>query len=171
MSEPGGAERILQGEEDAQEGEAGSLTADPFAAALAINAVETGASLDPVAASFLIEQTRLVKIQIKHFEHERVLAIDAALRKKFSDRMRLTLQVIATSIAVCAFLWLVLIVWGAVTSEAVVVEPFDTPPTLTASGLSGKVIAADFLDKLQNLQAQTREIQKAVRTSSAWASD
>ena len=171
MSEPGGAERILQGEEDAQEGEAGSLTADPFAAALAINAVESGEPLDPVAASFLIEQTRLVKIQIKHFEHERVLAIDAALRKKFSDRMRLTLQAIATSIAVCAFLWLVVIIWGSVTSEAVVVEPFDTPPTLTASGLSGKIIAAEFLDKLQNLQAQTRGIRKAVRTSSAWASD
>jgi hypothetical protein len=41
----------------------------------------------------------------------------------------------------------------AVTSHRVVIEPFDVPPTLSAQGLTGKVVAGKVLDELSHLPA------------------
>ena len=49
-------------------------------------------------------------------------------------------------------LLLVWAVWTAIRSKSVVVEAFTVPPSFEARGLSGAVVAAQFLDRLQEIQ-------------------
>ena len=49
-------------------------------------------------------------------------------------------------------LLLVWAVWTATRSKSVVVEAFTVPPSFEARGLSGAVVAAQFLDRLQEIQ-------------------
>jgi len=49
-------------------------------------------------------------------------------------------------------LLLVWAVWTATRSNSVVVEAFTVPPSFEARGLSGPVVAGQFLDRLQEIQ-------------------
>jgi tetratricopeptide (TPR) repeat protein len=53
----------------------------------------------------------------------------------------------------------------------VVVEAFDSPPALTAQGLTGKVVVAGVLDELNRLQAVTKTSAATRDVSNAWASE
>jgi len=50
------------------------------------------------ASEYLVEQRRLVQLQIKHFDEERRLAIAAAKRKRYADRIRNTLSTLVALI-------------------------------------------------------------------------
>ncbi len=59
----------------------------------------------------------------------------------------------------------------AVTSRSVVIDSFDAPPALAASGLSGKVVAAGLLDVLTKIQAATRTSAERRSLSNAWTNE
>jgi tetratricopeptide (TPR) repeat protein len=68
------------------------------------------------------------------------------------DKMRLVLDAGLACFGVALALLLVWAVWTATRSTAVVVEAFTVPPSFEARGLSGAVVAAQFLDRLRDIQ-------------------
>jgi len=59
----------------------------------------------------------------------------------------------------------------AVTSNSVVIDPFETPPSMASSGISGKTVASGLLDVLARIQAATRGSAARRSLSNAWTND
>jgi hypothetical protein len=59
----------------------------------------------------------------------------------------------------------------AVASRSVVIDSFDAPPALAASGLSGRVVAAGVLDVLTRIQDASHKSALARNLSNAWTSE
>ena len=77
--------------------------------------------------------------------HDEVRELDLgnglqALRR-LGLRLRVGFQLFIALLATGIGIGLVVMVRDAVTSRSVVIDPFDAPPALAASGLSGKVVA------------------------------
>jgi hypothetical protein len=156
---------------------------DPAAMAVALAAAMGLGRTDPAMAAgvldYLTRQSRLIDLRIAQFdedksliEEERRLAIGAAKRKRFADRMKYGLQVSGALAAALIGLGVLILLGDAFTSKSVVVDAFDTPPAMAAaSGLTGKVVASAVLDRLQQLQDATRAATKGLKTKSAWSSD
>jgi tetratricopeptide (TPR) repeat protein len=159
--------------EDAETGgvDGGAAGADPFAAAMAVNAAERGEGLDPRAAAYLEEQTRLVRLQIRHFDQEHRLGIEAARRKRFSDRLRNGLQLFIAIVAAAITIGLLGMAWAASQDHGLVVEAFSVPPDLATQGLNGQVVAKQVLDRLTDLQAQTKSMRPADSYQNNWGED
>jgi len=68
------------------------------------------------------------------------------------DKLRLVLDAGLALFGVGLALLLVWAVWTAIGSKSVVVEAFTVPPSFEATGLSGAVVAGQFLDRLQEIQ-------------------
>jgi tetratricopeptide (TPR) repeat protein len=67
-------------------------------------------------------------------------------------KLRLVLDAGLALFGVALALLLVWAVWTAIRSNSVVVEAFTVPPLFEARGLSGAVVAGEFLDRLQEMQ-------------------
>src|SRR5271167_1142304 len=92
-------EGFLGGEPEEPAAEARDLEplagADPLAAAIAVEAAEADSGSRSDAVAYLQAQKALVDLQVLHFEQElhlahqqRLLAIGAARRKRFADRLK-----------------------------------------------------------------------------------
>jgi tetratricopeptide (TPR) repeat protein len=68
------------------------------------------------------------------------------------DKLRLVLDAALACFGLALGLLLLWAVWTATRSRSVVVEAFTVPPSFEARGLSGAVVAAEFLDRLQEIQ-------------------
>ena len=85
--------------------------------------------------------------------------------------MRVGFQLFLALLATAIGIGLVVMVRDAVTSRSVVIESFDTPPALAASGVSGRVVAAGLLDVLTGIQAASRTGAERRSLSNAWTSE
>jgi len=92
-----------------------------------------------------VERARLKKEHIEAQNHHLHL-------QHIHDRLRLVLDVGLACFGVVLALLLVWAVWTGTRSKSVVVEAFTVPPSFEARGLSGGVVAAQFLDRLQEIQ-------------------
>ena len=68
------------------------------------------------------------------------------------DKLRLVLDAGLACFGVALALLLVWAIWTATRYQSVVVEAFTVPPSFEARGLLGGVVAAQFLDRLQEMQ-------------------
>src|SRR5215469_14919149 len=98
MAEGGLIEGVVGAEGEEREAEASIASTDPFAAAAAIEAARHDPELARKLGDYLDKQSRLAELQLHHFEEERLLAIGAARRKRFSDRLKNGLQLIAVAV-------------------------------------------------------------------------
>jgi tetratricopeptide (TPR) repeat protein len=173
----------LLGAFEGSEAEAASAEAreeglESAATAIAVEEAEKDPKAQPDAAAYLQSQKALVDLQIARFaeEHrlvheERLLAIDAARRKRFADRLRNGLQVLVALAACAVTAAAAAMIIEAATSRSVVVDAFATPAALAPRGVTGEVVADGVLDQLSLLQAATRGAIKGLGATSAWSSD
>lgn len=155
-----------------------AVSADAFAAAITMNQAGYGPEVAKAAEAFLERQGRLLDVQTRHMEDEHHLRMthlldqvrDAAQRR-FGLRIRNGLQVFTALIATAVALGVLWMVVSAFTSRVVVVDAFESSPTLAARGLNGKVVAGAVLDTLAKLQAATRSTASGLKTVSAWSSE
>lgn len=94
--------------------------------------------------------------------------IDAQTAQLGRQRWR---DFIITALGVCVLAGAGLLVWDASRAKGVVVEPFAAPPDLVERGLSGPVLAAQMLDKLTSMQAQTESTRAASTYANDWGGD
>ncbi|HEY5107055.1 MAG TPA: hypothetical protein VII73_09845 [Caulobacteraceae bacterium] len=161
----GGAE--AEGLEEAK----AAAGADAVAMAVAMNSARFDPELSRTAAAYLERQARFIDIQVQDLLEQRALQTSHLRLRRFTERLKAATQTLIVLIAALAGLGLLVMLTDAFTSRSVVVDAFEAPPDLAQRGLTGTVVAADLLDRLQKLQAATRSTAKLLKTTSAWASD
>jgi tetratricopeptide (TPR) repeat protein len=171
LVEGGGIEGVLGGEPQSTEGDTPVGGADAAAVALALQAAHQDPELSRTASEYLAEQRALVKLQIKHFDEERRLAIDAAKRKRLSDRLRIGLQLFVVLAAFGAVLGLAAMFWDALTDHGIKIEAFDVPADLTDRGLTGQVVAKKLLDRIAEIDRGSTTVRAANSFANNWGKD
>ena len=115
----------------------------------------TSGAADPAAQgvvrTVLIKQERLLDAQIAQLG-----------RQRWRDAVFATL---AASILVAGIAF----VWSAWRADGIVVAPFAVPPALAQQGVTGAVIAAQMLDRLTAMQAETLSLRPASSYSDDWS--
>ncbi len=153
---------------------------DPVAAALAVQAAagKGGKGLDPHLKAYLEKhaqlseaQARLVQLQIDDADEQRTLQVSGLKLRHAIDRLKLGLQLFLALAATVAGVAVMVMIYDAATSRAVVVDAFKAPSALASRGLTGDVVAADLLDALGKLQHATRAIERNTEARGAWTSD
>jgi tetratricopeptide (TPR) repeat protein len=153
-------------------------SAEAFAAAVAAIASRQDPGVARKTEEFLSAQTQLLKVQKEHLEDEHALRL-AHLRhelgeeniRRFGLRLRVGFQLFLAILATSIGIGLVVMVRDAVTSRSVVIDSFDAPPALAASGLSGRVVASGLLDVLTRIQAANRSGVERRALSNAWTNE
>lgn len=121
------------------------------------------------AASFLSSNKELLDLEISHFHEERRIVRRAARLKVISDIFRIITQfafaiVVIAIAAAFAAMW-----WTALSSKAVVVDPFDSPASMSVSGLTGTVVAGKVLDELLRIRDSTKFSAAQQQIRDAWS--
>jgi len=127
---------------------------DPLATSLAL----AGASREK-ADAFLDDQ--------RHHMHEQLKEIGLRL---WELRLGVLLRAATAIVGLAVASGIALMVWDASRSSGLLIEPFSVPPELAARGLTGEVVAARFLDKLQAMQAATVSDRPASTFQNNWGS-
>jgi tetratricopeptide (TPR) repeat protein len=159
-------------------GTEGPLSAGAFAASLAAHHIGLNPAAADAATQFLRDQSRLLEEQAAELKEERVVRL-ALLRaqlweagiRRLTMRVRLATQIVLAIAAGTLGTLAASMIYGALTSNSVIVNAFRAPASLAARGLTGDVVAVGVLDALQTLQAATRSATAGLRTVSAWSSD
>ena len=138
------------GSDEGEENNAEGGGVDAVGMALALDAAHHDPLLGPAVRRYLNRQRALVDLQIKHFDAEHTLAIAAARRKGFIDRMRICLQVFVAAIIGGLILAVALMLWDAVNDRGVVIDAISVPEDLARQGFTGEVIAKRILGMLDH---------------------
>ena len=140
--------------EEAKQAELGEGV-DPIAIGAALS--RSSPAVDSELIAYLHDQ--------RHHMHEQLKQIHLDIWEKWLGVfLRLATSVIGVAAAVAAGL----LVWGAVHSNGLRVEPFSVPPDLAARGLTGQVVAARVIDRLNLLQSQTNTARPARSYTNSW---
>ena len=152
--------------------------AEAFAAAIAVKLAGNDPGVARKTEIFLDKQAQLLEIQAEHLKEEhsaRLHYLRGQAReidiRRFGLHLRVGLQVFIALVATLIGVGIALMVHDAVTSRSVIIDPFDSPPAVAASGITGKIVAAGVLDELNRLQAATRSSAAKRELASAWTSD
>jgi hypothetical protein len=171
VAEGGGIEGLIDTEAGGGETDNALAGADAVALAVATDSAKHHPELARKAGEYLEDQRALVRLQIKHFEEERVLAIAAAKRKRYAERIRNGLATFAACVVGIVALAFVVMVWNAYDDRGLVVEAFSVPPDFAQKGITGKVVAAEVLDQVNLLQTQTHTARPAASFRNNWGDD
>lgn len=160
---------MLGGEEDRPQSD--DVRAVAFAAAVAANLSNHNAEVAAKTATFLHEQTRLLKTQRKAAEAEYQYFEEEWGPRLLGLRLRAAFHLLAALVATVIGAGAVIMIVDAVRSRSVVIDQFEAPPALAVSGLNGTVVAAGLLDVLTRIQAATRSSAEHRAISNAWTND
>lgn len=91
--------------------------------------------------------------------------------QRLHDRFRTIYQTVLSIVALMVLAVIAYAIYSAATDQSVVVHEFQVPPSFAAQGNSGTVIASEFLDHLQTLQASSRGSQASLALQDAWSNN
>jgi tetratricopeptide (TPR) repeat protein len=111
---------------------------------IAMEAEVGGPPLDGAAHTLLLSQNRLIGLDMQHRRWQIA-----------GERTGVVLKLLTAAAGLTAAAALGLVVWQASKASGLVIEPFSVPPDLAARGVTGQAIAAQLLDRLSDMQAQT----------------
>jgi tetratricopeptide (TPR) repeat protein len=172
MAESGGVSEILgAGSEAGTESSVAEIPVDPTAAALAAEAAKSDPELAREATAYFRKQSHLIEVQTEHLHEQRAVNLSLLKLRRFDERLKVGLRVFVILVATIIGIFGAALIHDAVTSRSVVIDPFDAPPALAASGLSGKVVAAGLLDVLTKIQAANYASAEHRALSNAWTSE
>ncbi len=172
---------ILGGEDEKPEVEAPEALAgaEAFAAAIAAIASRQDPQVARDTSAFLKKQTELLETQNEHLKDEHALRI-AHLRNVLSEenthrfglRLRLGLQCFLALLAMVVVAGIGVMVYDALRSRGVVIEPFEVSPNIASAVPSGRIVAGGLLDNIAQLQAlaHLRADQKSALTN-VWSQE
>jgi tetratricopeptide (TPR) repeat protein len=166
-----GIEGLLGDDVGIAEGEPGVPEVDHVALAISMDAAKSN---DDVAASvrdYLGKQSRLVELQLRHFEEERSLAIAAAKRKRVTDRLRIGTQLFLALAILGVVVGFAAIVYDALTDRGIKIEAFAVAPHFVDEGLTGQVVAKKILDRIIELQRGSSTVRAANSFANNWGKD
>lgn len=171
MAEGGILEGVLGVEAEPDEAESTLGGGDAAAVALALAEARQDPRFAERAAAFLDKQSRFIEVQMEHLHEQKAVQLSHQKLRRLSDRLKVGLQLFTVLVLSVLGFGLLVMIRDAVTSNSVVVEPFDTPAALAPRGLTGKVVAGGLLDELTQLQVATRSSAAKRNLSNAWTGD
>ena len=147
--------------------------AGPAAVAIALGQALPGAGSVAAeeAAAFLRDQRRLINLQAEHLHEQRQLVLAHLRVRRWKDRLSLLLQALGIAVGAAILLILIVAAWRAHADRSLVIDVFSVPPELAQDGLTGEVVAARFLDKLQALQTATESDRPANTFQNNWGEE
>jgi len=101
----------------------------------------------------------------RHHLHEQLKQIHLDIWEKW---LGVFLRAATAVVGVAAAGAVGFLVWGAANSNGLRVEPFSVPPDLAQRGLTGQVVAARVIDRLNQLQSQTNTARPARSYTNSW---
>jgi tetratricopeptide (TPR) repeat protein len=113
--------------------------------------------LDPRAADYLKEQTRLSRLQAESLIEQNAFELSHLRWRRFNDQMKGALQIMVVALCLAVVIGLLVAVWNASQADGIVVEAFSVPPAFAQSGIGGDIVATDLTNKI----AAIREIANA----------
>jgi len=144
---------------------------DPTAAALAADNANSDPELAREAAAYFRRQSHLVEIQTEHLHEQRAVSLQLLKLKRLDVRLKVGLQLFVVLFASVIGIIGAMFLHDAITSRSVIIEPFEVSPSLSAKSFSGKIVAAEILDKLNQIQAATQGTTEKTALTSAWDRD
>jgi tetratricopeptide (TPR) repeat protein len=152
--------------------------ADAFAAAIAAIASRQDPQVARDTSTFLNKQSQLLETQNRHLEDEHAArlhylqgqASEVDLRR-LGLRLRVGFQFFVALFAAVIGIGLAIVIYDAVHSRSVVIDPFEIAPNIATQVPSGKIIAAGLLDVLTQIQAANRSPAEHRSLSNAWTND
>jgi tetratricopeptide (TPR) repeat protein len=145
----------VTGEEAEAAKDGAQVAMDPFAAAVIQDLAAQDPAVSDAAKAFLAAHTRLTDSQTAKVHDEHAHFKKEVGLRLFGLWLRTGLQTTVAVIAVVFGLIVMSSLYEAARSQRILVESFESPPSLAATGLSGKVVAAAFLDQLVLLKNAT----------------
>ncbi len=143
----------------------------PFAAALAADMTRHDPEVAAETANFLRRQSAVLRAQEAALEDERKGFEAEWTPRLIGAWMKIGFQIFTALVVTVLGVGAALMLSDALNSHSVIVEPFDAPPALAESGLSGKVVAGKLLDELTRLQAATRSAAVKRHLDNDWTGD
>ncbi len=153
---------------EAETAEPVRLSAD-LAASHALNVARKTREGRGGAAAFLLAHKNLVELQASYVHEEREIVRRAAHLKRISDMLRIVAQGAFIVIGLALASGVVAMWWNALSSNAVIVDAFEVPMSLTDSGLGGRVVAGKVLDGLLKIQDDTKFAAASQKIVGAWS--
>ena len=123
------------------------------------------------AREYLREQTRLARLQSEQIEEENLTRRRMLKLEHASAMFKLSLELAVAAVITIAAIAFGAALWSAATDNGLVVESFAVPPDLAGRGLTGDVVAARLLDRLQMLQGATQSNRAPSSYANNWGSD
>jgi tetratricopeptide (TPR) repeat protein len=145
--------------------------AHPFAAALAADMTRHDPEVAAETAIFLRHQSALLRAQESALDDERKGFEAEWTPRLIGTWLKIGFQVFTALIVTVLGVGALLMLSDALDSHSVIVEPFDAPPSMAASGLSGQVVAGRLLDELTRLQAATHSDAAKRSLANDWKGD
>ncbi len=156
---------------DRDENLPGALSGSRAADAFALGAETQHGRLDPRAAAYLEEQTRLARLQIANLSEQNAFELSHLRFRRFSDYARFALEVAGALVLVAIAAGICAAVWTASHDEGLVIEAFSVPPDMAARGLTGQAISAKLEDRLSAMQGATYSSRPASSYTNNWGDD
>ncbi len=117
---------------------------DPAALALALALAGAGRE---EANAFLKKQGALIDDQRDHLLEQRHLQLSRLRLGRFSDRIKVSLQVMTVVLGAAILTGLGTAAWNASQAAGMVVDAISVPPQYAQSGITGEIVANDLTDK------------------------
>jgi tetratricopeptide (TPR) repeat protein len=145
---------------ESSEHEAGSAAggaAPPAAAtaalALALQSDGPDGALGRETRAWLERQSALAEVELRHLEHEKELAIAAAKRRRYLDRLHMVGVTALAVLGVGAVAIGINEIWQAAHDRGIVLDTASTPEALAAQGLTGTVLADQLVNEIGRIRA------------------
>ena len=123
------------------------------------------------AAAFFEKQTEVLKVQRKTLEAEHEFFEAEWGPRLLGIRLRVGFQIFVALVATVIGIGAAIVIYDAVHSRSVVIDPFEIAPNIATQVPSGKIVAAGLLDVLTQIQAANRSSAEHRALSNAWTND
>jgi tetratricopeptide (TPR) repeat protein len=160
---------VLGGEEEKIDPTEGGT--EPMVAAVAANLASQNPEVAAETVAMFRKQTEVLEVQKQKLEAEYQFFEAEWNPRLLALRLRTGFQVFFALFATVIGIGLAIVIYQAVQSRSVVIDPIDIAPNLSAEVPSSRILAAGLLDVLTRIQAATRTSAEHRSLSNAWTND
>ena len=145
--------------------------AEPMVAAVAANLSSQDPQVAAETVAMFRKQTEVLEVQKRNLEAEYRFFEAEWNPRLLALRLRTGFQVFFALFATVIGIGLAIVIYQAVQSRSVVIDPIDIAPNLAAEVPSSRILATGLLDVLTRIQAATRTSAEHRSLSNAWTNE
>jgi tetratricopeptide (TPR) repeat protein len=161
----------MLGGEDEEKAASTKAGPEAFVAAVAANTANQSPEVAAETVALFRKQAELLEAQRKSVEAEHEFFEVEWGPRLLGIRLRVGFQVFVAVFAILIGIGAAIVIYDAVHSRSVVIDPFEIAPNIAPQVPSGKIVAAGLLDVLTRIQAASRANIEHRNLSNAWTNE